>query len=343
MIDSEKIQPYPELKPLDVLTAYASGTTPRTILAMDNNLDIILNLIQPRTIDELRENGIPVLESQRLLLLVWRLIKQVDNNKYQFSWPVMTGEKLNVARVKAQQIARVILEESQSAIRQFLVVVQEENFTTYQFPLLASLVLDGMVWNQLKNVDLVDNLDIGSIETDCHFWKGYTWITYPQKNFDLGTNVFDHKGYNLYQSRTPQSKSLLKPIQDNIALQAKLIDFVDNSKTYKKDKDHEKLVELGFIKNNQLIIPYLHQEHPLWQAAKNLALQVTCVLKDELTKINLESMIGIEFKSALIIFYHEIYPAMLEYLIEMDIELPGVMTGNAEASIAHSFFITKNE
>ncbi len=112
MIEPEKIQPYPDLKPLDVLTAYASGTIPQAILMMDNNFDIVLNLLQPRTIDELRENGIPVLESQRLLLLVWRLIKQLDNNKYQFAWPVMVGEKLDVTRTKAQQIARLILQET---------------------------------------------------------------------------------------------------------------------------------------------------------------------------------------------------------------------------------------
>ena len=341
MITPEKIQPYPDLKPFDVLTAFASGTSPGAVLMLDNNFDIALNLLQPRTIDELREHGIPVLESQRVLLKVWSVIKQLDDDKYQFAWPMMVGEKLNVVRTKAQQIASTILQENQSNIQAFLQVAQEENFATHQFPLLASLVLDGMVWDQLQELGVVDDIDFSSMETGSHFWKGLAWITYPEKNFRLGTNGFVRGGYGFSQSWTPQSLPLQKPIMNSAVLQQKMVDFVDNPKTYIKDADHEKLVGLGFFENDQLTIPYLHQAHPLWRAAKKLAVQVAGVLRDELTKIDLESMIGLEFKGALIIFYHEIYPAMLEYLIAQGVELPGVMQGNADAPIAHSFFITK--
>lgn len=343
MIESEKIQPYPNLKPLDLLTAFASGTSPAAVLMLDNNFDIALNLLQPRTIDELRENGIPVLESQRVLLKVWSVIKQLDNDKYQFSWPMMVGEKLNVVREKAQQIASAIFQENQSNIQTFLRVAQEEGFESYQFPLLGSLVLDGMVWDQLQELDVVDDIDFGSMETGSKFWKGLAWITYPEKPFRLGTNGFAHDGYSFSQSWTPQSLPLQKPIMNSAVLRQKMVDFVDNPKAYIKDEEHETLVELGFFENEQLAIPYLHQEHLLWEASKKLAAQVTDVLKNELTKIDVESMIGMEFKGALIIFYHEIYPAMLECLIEQGVELPGVMQGDADAPLAHSFFITKQE
>ena len=35
-----------------------------------------------------------------------------------------------------------------------------------------------------------------------------------------------------------------------------MVDFVDNPDTYVKDGDHEKLVELGFFKNDRLTIDY---------------------------------------------------------------------------------------
>ena len=341
MIDPERIQPYPDLKPLDLLTAFVSGTSPAAVLVLDNNFDIALNLLQPRTIDELRENGIPVLESQRVLLKVWSGIKQLDEDKYQFAWPIMVGEKLNAVRTKAKEIARTILQENQSNIQFFLKVAQEESFLAHQFPLLASLVLDGMVWDQLQELGVVDNIDFSSMETGSSFWKGLAWITYPEKSFRLGTNGFARGEYGFSQSWTPQSLPLQKPIMKSAVLQQKLVDFVDNPKSYIRDKDHDQLAKMGFFEEDQLTIPYLHQEHTLWLAGKKLAAQVTSVLRDEIAKIDLELMIGMEFKGALIIFYHEIYPAMLEHLIGMGIELPGVMQGDVDAPIANSFFITK--
>ena len=341
MIDPIKIQPYPDLKPLDLITAFASGTSPVAVLMLDNNFDIALNLLQPRTIDELRANEIPVLESQRVLLKVWSLIKQLDNDRYLFSLPMMVGEKLNAARTKATEIARTIVQENQSNIQDFLQVAQEQSFLAHQFPLLGSLVLDGMVWDQLQELGVVDDIDFSGMETGSSFWKGLAWITYPEKSFRLGTNGFALGGYGISQSWTPQSFPLQKPIMNSSVLQQKLVDFVDNPKTYRRDKDHEQLVKMGFFKEDQLTIPCLHQDHVLWQAGKKLAAQVTSTLGDEIAKIDLELMIDREFKSALIIFYHEIYPAMLEILIETGIDLPGVMQGYPDAPIADSFFMTK--
>ncbi|NIU59314.1 MAG: hypothetical protein GWN67_23910, partial [Phycisphaerae bacterium] len=114
MIDPNIIKPYPDLRAQECMTAFASGTSPVAILNLDNNLEIALNLIKPRTLNELRANGIPVLESQRVLLNLWGIIEMVENNRYRFIPPLLVGEKLDAVRYKTKRLASLLLENSQS-------------------------------------------------------------------------------------------------------------------------------------------------------------------------------------------------------------------------------------
>lgn len=341
MIEPHIIKTYPSLTSKDCVTAFVSGTSPSTILNYDNNLEIALNLIKPRNFNDLRNNGITVLESQELLLKLWGMVEDYEENKYHFSLPVLIGKKLDTIRRTAKKLASFLLEKNKKGINDYLDGIRQHRWQSHQFTFLASLVLDGMIWSQMSKLDLVTNLDFNQMETGSRYWSGLAWVTYPAKTFRLGTNTYTLGNYNFNQSWTPASwpqQSLVTQFHREA-----LVKFIDRGRLSLKTKEQTELEKLGFISKGECTIPVITHEDTIYKQGLNLANQIVQVLRNELESLDIVKLVGPDFRTALIILFHEVYPVMLEMLIEQGLELPGILGGLVNAPLATSFYISKDD
>ncbi|NIP49887.1 MAG: hypothetical protein GWN67_03765, partial [Phycisphaerae bacterium] len=122
-----------------------------------------------------------------------------------------------------------------------------------------------------------------------------------------------------------------------------LIKFIDRGPTAISTEEQKQLTALGFILGQNCLIPILRNKDPIYQQGLHLAGHIVQILRDELQSLDIAELIEADFKAALIIFFHEVYPTMLETLIEKGIAIPGVLEGEESAPLSPSFFISGKE
>ncbi|MFC2104661.1 hypothetical protein ACFLS4_04835 [Bacteroidota bacterium] len=169
---------------------------PRSILNLDNNLEILFSLKEGKTLNELDKMGVKYSNSQILLLKSSGLIKKVDSI-YQPVIPILSKEETTLLREKTKEIAKEIIPHIENDYKLFCKVLNEKKLHGSNYSIFFAFALDGLVWNILRQNNCMQKLNITQ---ENPFWDGTFWMIAPKRNFSCGTNSLSSGNYIIVEN-----------------------------------------------------------------------------------------------------------------------------------------------
>jgi hypothetical protein len=322
----------------DVVTSFISGTSPTLVLGLDNNLEICLALREPATMEELRARGVPVLESQRVLLLAWRLIRRLDGGRYQTVLPIIAPPATDSLRTEGRSLAARLSQRCAPELKALLQQLKASHLEANRYGLVGSWVLDGMVWRKLEQRGILEHADASKIDSGSREWSGVAWIVHPQPSFKFGTNQRSFEGGRLWVSWTPEALPRLRML-DEPATRESLVVAIRFQRA--PGGAAAKLLEsAGLLRAGKVAIPLLTSGNPLWSAADSLADKVAGELGRAIDEgILARAGSALHGSAGVIIFYHEVFPQLMQAWSDR-LPLPPVLAGDPRADLGPVVFAT---
>ena len=324
----------------EVVTSYVSGTSPTLILSFDNNLEICLALRQPRSMDELRDQGVPVTRSQVVLLQLWGLIESGDDGALHFKLPVIDESVSSELSQKARVVAAKTLSASWGEIDAFTQEVREAGWARNSFALVGSYVLDGLVWPALEQEGMLEDSDPTAYESGSEYWSGVSWVTLPPIPKALGTNSVSTENGTLHVAWTPNSLEAQKPLWQREHLEA--ITAFANGQSGSESDGRKILEELGLVdRRGRARFPVIESGSAVCEKGGILAAKIAHFLADTSELREMMELVDAEDPSvALIMVHHWVYPALLRILEAEGLSRPAILSDPPSAGLAGSLFVT---
>lgn len=327
----------------EVVTSFVSGTSPTLILGLDNNLDLCLASREWASPQELERRGISSNESQRALLRVFGLIERRADGRFRCLVPAITGPQAEMMRTDASALANDLVSAHVEAVRRFVAMARSAGAADQAYAILASFVLDGLMWDELRGFGLMGHADAMLHETGSEHWTGYAWITIPSRPASLGTNRHEGNGADLYVTWTPASLQALAPVSSTPIL-ASMLDLSTRQDRKADSSLATALRGTGVLRDDALGIPVIAASSELHGAATALAKSVAAAYATRYDHERFGRLTGVRDTTlATLIFYHEVYPAMLAALVDREaIEAPVFfMSGQPLADVRRALFVVQ--
>ena len=325
----------------EVVTSYVNGTSPTLILGFDNNLEICLALRQPRSPEALREDGVTMTDSQRVLMQLWRLIERNDLGELRCTVPIIEGAVAERLQALAGTVAEDLIDSLGPEIDRYLVGVTEDGWTEASYVLLGSFVMDGLVWEALERIGAISSADPGELASGSDYWSGVAWITVPPQDSRLGTNSQEMDGGSLHVAWTPASLVHQEALQHSWFREAMATAAFADPATASVAAG--KLEALGVVRADALAVPLIQAGSRVCEEGGRLAMQMSRALVE--SEAFREGIGLIDARSdtvATIMVYHWVYPAMLERLGARGITPPAILEGVPGAPLAPSLYVTRD-
>jgi hypothetical protein len=152
------------------ITQYASvkSFSPRQIMFLDNNDQILMACRTGKTKEQLTGLGISYNESQIALLRAWRLLDRAGD-VYSTTMPILDPEKMSGLRAITKNAAGAIAVSLEPNLREYIATLESEGLGSHAFSLLFSYVIDGLVWKKFRK----QGLGVSTrVTADTPFWAG---------------------------------------------------------------------------------------------------------------------------------------------------------------------------
>lgn len=327
----------------EVVTSYVSGTSPTLILGLDNNLEICLALREARTISELRADGVPVTDSQLIVLQLWRLVERSDDGTMRCTVPVIESPVTTKLEVLAQAVTDELLNAIGPDFDGYVETVREAGWPRSSYALLGSFVLDDLAWKSLERLGAIETSDASAMHTGSEHWSGVTWITLPPQTHKLGTNSYHTADGVLCMTWTPSSLPAQEALkrqelrEELTAMASGRIDAPSANRPYVLD-------QLGLVQNGKLTVPVIRPDSPVCVESGRLAMQVSRALVASEPFHEMTRLTGAQNPAvALIMAYHWVYPRLMSQLEVSGLDRPRVLDGRSGASLGPTVYVVANE
>ena len=139
---TSKIRPYNECETI-AFCSYESYD-PSQYVESDNNWELLHTLRTPMSFKELKATGVPVTESQILLLQIGGLIEK-ENNVLKTIMPIFDEEQTKSIRTLSKTIAQSAYTMSENEWHAFLSELKKNNLEKNAYSLVFSYILDGKI------------------------------------------------------------------------------------------------------------------------------------------------------------------------------------------------------
>lgn len=292
--------------------------SPRIVIKMDNNWEILLACLSEKTKDELKGMGVSFVDSQIMLLNAMRLL-EVKGERLKTKMPILGSVKTRSLRKKMRNLAVRIEPELRSSVHDLKIELRKVGHEANIYTILFSYTLDELAWKPFFEKSLIKNT---GITVKRPFWGGIFWACYPPHEFSCGTNQMSfQEAYFMVN----WSKELLEKMLEGIYranLKMLLRDYVE----YGKIVNDDLLKELAPYKivdySGSLAIPIIEEkeDNKLYLKCKSMAMKVAQLF---LNNVDMKSLIE-EYKfydgeKAVVVSYHEWMWEYLAYLEEKGI------------------------
>jgi len=287
-----------------------SGTSPTQILKLDNNGDVVLQLINGKT-----ENEITVKynHSQLELLREFRLLKREDDI-WKTNFPILGESRTLKLREEAKQTAEKLGALLKQDIVNLAKTLTGLNREKNAYTILFSYVLDELVWRKFIKLGYMHERNITAEKP---LWSGVIWAVYPPREFSCGTNKISDKGISINVNWTDRAiKNMLPFVSD----WKNLLKMFDDYTQFGMVKDA--VVRKVFDKFNlydesgRFTVPVIEESN------ENTLFSDCNILSDKVAK-NMFKFFDLngftkEFgfdtdEETLVIFYHELMWELLDY------------------------------
>lgn len=307
----------------DVTHSYVTGTSPTYILGLDNNLDICLASTQPVTVAELRSKGLAMSDSQRVLLQAFNIIKRVDADKFQCQLPVFREDATAAVRAKADALAVRIADRTEESRAAFVKAIADAGYSQQTYSLIASFVLDRLVWTEFERRGLMASADASAIPSGSKLWSGASWIMRPPSNWKLGTNSSTIGGSDISVTWSPQSLAAIN-ILGRDALEA-IVALSEGRRAAVSDAMFKNLTALKLAR-----VPVIAKRDRVYATGATFAAEVAASFGSGFDADAFAKTSGVTDRSKqTLIMWHEVFPAIVTVLESRGLKRPAALNGQS--------------
>jgi len=300
------------------------GSTPKTVISLDNNWELLLLLREPMLIKQLDSLNVSYTLSQIQLLETWKLLRRNKDKTYETTIFIMDKKKSGDFRKYSNQLSNELVRIIKPDILQIIVLLKESNREANIYSILFSYILDGAVWDILEEKALISEREL-SIESP--LWAGYFWSLFPKREFTCGTNSISDQGYSIKVNWAENAIPKMIPFVTRFDLQVQILkNLIDNEKVV----DEESIDVFGpynfFDRSGNFTVPVIveNDSNQLYIFSKNISKSVVRFLMEKVDFSKIKKEFGISDNPQAIVFlYHEMLWDILRNLeIEYIIEKP---------------------
>lgn len=173
----------------------ARGMHPDHVVRMDNNGEILIACLEPKTAGDLESNGIEFVQSQLELLVDWDLLEYDRKNKtYKTLIHVYGVEKTSAIRQKVGTVVKELTDGLNTDLFSFKNYLGQTASEKSLFAVLYAYVLHGYAMQQFGE----EIYRKPQLSEDHPFWNGYAWAVYPVKKFKTGVISLPAEGNQFF-------------------------------------------------------------------------------------------------------------------------------------------------
>lgn len=279
------------------------GTSPNSIIRLDNNAEILAACTDGKTAAQLEELGVSFTESQLVLLRHYRLLERtggVHKTAFTVLDPASTARLRTLMREKAAETAPQ-LRGDVAALKSALATDGREGSS---YTILFSYVLDGMVWDRFADRGLKTQM-----AAEQPLWDGVLWMLSPPRPFRSGTNSIT-KGQSTFKLHwSDAAREQLMPLLGNWGMCRRMaVEILTSGRVASRNlRDTYRAFGI-FDAQGRSLLPVIHEraENPLFAASSRLADQTAQAFLDSVDLDRLMREFDLPDKrTAVVIGYHE--------------------------------------
>ncbi len=162
------------------------GSRPVQIARMDNNGEILIACLEPKTAAELKSYGVKFLQSQLELLVDWELLTYDRKHKtYRTTIHVYGSDKASAIRQQVDTAVKHLADVINDDIESLKGHLKQFDREKSLFAILYAYILHSYSMRQFG-----DEIYRRPQLSDEHpFWNGYAWAIYPAKKFNTSVTT----------------------------------------------------------------------------------------------------------------------------------------------------------
>lgn len=279
--------------------------SPSAIIGQGRNFELLQALWEnPRSLVSLQKSGFDFSDIDTSLLMRQGMIYS-KNDAYHSAVPFIDSVAMTRVREKAKIMAKKIVEDTKPEMQSFMATLDNTGFRESAFPLVHSLVFDGITWNHLN----VSHNTATIAPTDSMSWNGIYYFFRPEGPATYGTNGISigNKG-TLYFSWGDNSNAYLCTafITTNIR---KALASILNAEALTSEMERD-CREYGVTdENGRLMMPVIDGNDAISKSADMWAQEAACSFLRHFDVNDMAETVGLspEYEATLkVILYHEI-------------------------------------
>jgi len=313
----------------------SSGPTPRNVIDLDNNGQILLVCVAGTTRGQLQASGLAFAESQIHLLKTWRLLRENDG-VLRTAFPILQGHDAQRLRSHSSGVAAVLGRDLEPDVAKLVSQLEAVGRRDNAYTILFSYALDDLAWRRFREGG---RLRERVLTADAPFWAGEVWAIYPPRDLAMGTNSISEKGVSLKVSWTERAIPRMLPFVADLPTLVRLFEDYVNKGRVEDIRARTVFAPFHlFDAAGRLTVPVI-------DAAANDSLHqssevISAAIAEKLpTLLDLDGLTA-EFKfrdgeQALVVFYHELMWDLMDYWESKGIiRRPAAFVNPASASAA---------
>ena len=302
------------------LICFCSDGNPDAIVRDDNNGQILFLARDGGTREQLKQEGVPVTESQLQLMKDWRLLSE-EQGQLKTRMPALGPERMARLRSLLRAPATDLGRSLRPSFQELVSILKKQGFSDNAYSLVFSYVLDGMVWDEFDRQHLLPSM---TVTAEKPLWAGALWAIYPKRNVP-GTNSRTKGPWQLEVTWQESVLPLLDPLNHSKVIDP-VLEGLNQSGAVSDPQARSQLAALGVLTiDGKPRVPVIHEmpSDPVYAASQALSRKLGEGMLRALQSPELQSVLDTEDKPvALVIAYHEFMWELLAHLEAEKVLLP---------------------
>jgi hypothetical protein len=273
--------------------------TPHAIIKADDNGQILWLARNGVSMEDLRAAGIPITESQKLLLRTYGLIT-VNGDTLTTAFPILGPGIMVPLRTRLRSFAGRLTPEVADDVSKIELELNRRGYREHSYAVVFGYALDGLLWDELRNRGMLPDT---TLDLDHPDWRGAFWAIYPERSGAPGTNEVALNGSTLVTVWTDRTSTALNEQLASIKSRA---------------VSASSMADVGNL-------PLLRDkpDDPIHTAAQHIAtLTATALLNTSEGSALLASIPHASRSQAVVVLAHELIWAVAEKLVESGYIVP---------------------
>lgn len=293
---------------------------PKRVVELDNNGEILFRAAGGKTRAEIEADGIPINESQLVLLETFGLVERRDDH-ISTRIPIVPPEAISLIRDVAATAARRAIPGVSRAANDIVSALASRELEASAHAVVFGHALDGVLWDSLRQRGFLPEIELTVEEP---FWRGALWAVYPGRTGTSGTNELSVGHNHLVMVWDEGSAEALRDLASHPDTRSLLRDIPANTHS----------VSVDSIINGGIDIPVVTREDEIQSMSVDLAEEVADVMPDgeRSRRLLADSGIATSAEEAAVIVAHELIWEMADMLEGADVVSPPV-TGDLASRV----------